>query len=87
MRRNLVPFFTHRLEKFWTPVKIASSPSPETEVLVVLGGEDDLAAANIFSLCMETVSITRRAPVVVQLHPVFAIGEPAPTLAPILVLT
>jgi hypothetical protein len=30
-----VPFLIHRLEKFWTPVKIASSPSPEIGVALV----------------------------------------------------
>jgi hypothetical protein len=69
------------------PVKIASSPTPEIELFVVLGGVDDLAAANIFSLCIETVSVTFGVPAVVQLQPVFAIGEPAPTPAPIMVLT
>ena len=82
-----MPFLIHRLEKFWTPVKIASSPSPEIGVFVVLGGDDDLAAANIFSFCIETVTVTLGVPVVVQLHPVFAIGDPAATLAQTTVLT
>jgi len=68
-------------------MKIASSPTPESEVFVVLGGADDLAAANIFSFCIETVTVTLGAPVVVQLHPVLAIGVPVPTLAPTMVLT
>jgi hypothetical protein len=55
--------------------------------LVVFGGADDLAPANIFSLCIETVTVTLGAPVVVQLQPVFAIGEPAPMLAPTTALT
>jgi hypothetical protein len=57
------------------------------EVFSVLGGVDDFAAVNIFSLCMETVTTTLGGPAAVQLHPVFAIGEPAPALAPTTVLT
>ena len=68
-------------------MKIASSPSPEIWVFVVSGGVDDLAAANIFWFCIETVTVTLGTPVVVQLHPVFAIGEAAATLAPRTVLT
>ena len=68
-------------------MKIASSPIPEIGVLVIPGAADAFAPANIFSLCMETVTMTLFAPVVCQLHPVFAIGEPAPTLASIVVLT
>jgi hypothetical protein len=75
------------LEKFSMPMKIASSPSPEIEVFVDLGGVDDLAAENILSLCVETVTTTLGGAMVVQLHPVFAIGAPAPTLAPTMVLT
>ncbi|MCU1339978.1 MAG: hypothetical protein JWO19_5559 [Bryobacterales bacterium] len=86
-RRNFVPFLTHKLEKFWRPMKIASSPIPDTGVLIVFGEADDLAPANIFSLCIETVTVTLGAPVVVQLQPVFAIGELAPTLASTTVLT
>ena len=69
------------------PIKIASSPSPEIEVFVDFGGVDDLAAENIFSLCIETVTVTFGGPVLVQLHPVFAIGEPALTFGPTTVLT
>ena len=87
MRGNFVPFLTHKLEKFWTPVKIASSPSPAIEVFVVSGGTDDLATANIFSLCIETETTILGGPAAVQLQPVFAIGEGAPTLAPTMVLT
>jgi hypothetical protein len=32
-----VPFLIHRLEKFWTPVKIASSPSPRAGYFWKLG--------------------------------------------------
>ena len=56
-------------------MKIASSPSPAIEVFVVSGGTDDLATANIFSLCIETETTILGGPAAVQLHPVFAIGE------------
>ena len=69
------------------PVKIASSPSPEIEAFVVSGGTEDLAAANILSFCIETESVILVVPLVVQLQPVFAIGELAPTVAPRMVLT
>jgi hypothetical protein len=67
------------------PRKIASSPIPETEVLVISGAVGPpFAPANIFSFCIETVTVTFDA---FQLHPVLAIGEPALALAPTVVLT
>ncbi len=87
MRGNFVPFLTHKLEKFGTPVKIASSPIPEIGVLVMVGAADDLAPVNIFSVCIETVTMTCGVPLDFQLQPVFPIGEPAPTLTPTMVLT
>jgi hypothetical protein len=66
---------------------MASSPIPDIGVFVIDGADDAFALANIFSLCVETVTVTLGAPVVVQLHPVFAIGEPAPTLPPTMLLT
>jgi len=60
-------------------MNVASSPTPDIEVFFVSGGADDLAAANIFPVCIETASTTLGAPLVVHLHPVFAIGDPAAT--------
>lgn len=78
-RRNVVPFLTHRLEKFWI-YEDCFVARPEIGVFVACGGAEDLAAANIFSLRIETVTIILGMPAV-QLHPVFTIGEAAPTLA------
>lgn len=81
-RRYLVPFRTHRLERFWAPVKNASSPTPETGVLAPL-----FAPSNILLLGIDTVMVMFDLPVEVQLHPVVAIGAPAVTLTPTALLT
>ncbi len=86
-RKYTVPFFTHRLAKFSIPVKIASSPTPETEAFVAFGSVEDFAPVYIFALCIETVTITLDAPVPFQLQPVVAMGAPAPTLTPSTELT
>ena len=86
-RKYTVPLFTHRLAKFSTAVKNASSPTPETEVVVAFGSVDDFAPAYIFALCIETVTTTLDAPVPFQLQPVVAMGTPAPTLTPSTELT
>lgn len=68
-------------------MKIASSPTPETEVFVMLGTFERFAPSNIFSFCIETVTVTLDWPVAFQLHPVLAMGEPGPTLEPTTLLT
>jgi len=65
-------------------MKIASSPTPETDVLVIPGAAFVFAPPKIFSFWIDTLTVTFDA---FQLHPVLAIGEPAPALAPIVLLT
>ena len=55
------------------------TPIPETAALLIPGAAFVFAPPNIFSSWIDTLTVTFDA---FQLHPVVAIGEPGPALAP-----